>query len=70
MAGLEKRIESLEGRVGLDEDLEAREKRTEAMRAEILVKLARVIDQEGIVPRRRAALEDLQEFVERRRHGA
>jgi hypothetical protein len=41
MGGLEKRIEALEYRWGMDEDREARERRTEAKRTLVLAKLQR-----------------------------
>jgi hypothetical protein len=46
MGSIEKRIEALERRCGIDEDPEARERRPEARRADILGRLGRVIDQE------------------------
>jgi len=75
MGGLEKRIEALEYRWGMDEDREARERRTEAKRTLVLAKLQRVLDEEAWEnpdkpSLRRAALEDLQDSMERRRYGA
>ena len=53
---------------------EGRRKAIEAKRAELIARMERVMDQKGENPnepsRRRAALEDLQEFIERRRRGA
>jgi hypothetical protein len=46
MGSIERRIEALETRWGMDEDPEARERRTEARRAKIFARLQRVIDDE------------------------
>ncbi len=50
MGSVEKRIEALEGRLGTDhEDEQAKHKRIEEKRAEILERLQRVLEQEGKV---------------------
>jgi hypothetical protein len=75
MGSLERRIEALEGRWGLDEDPEAGQQRTEEKRQRVIAHVERILaqieDEERENPsaasRRRAALKDLQESVERRR---
>ncbi len=78
MGSIEKRIEALETRWGMDEDPEARERRTEALRQQMIARLdsimAKIEQEERENPdepsRRRRALKDLQEFQERRSRGA
>jgi hypothetical protein len=74
MGSVEKRIEVLEGRLGTNyEDEQAKRKRIEEKRAEILEKIQRVLEQEGkdndLHPRRLALLQELEEHVQRRRRG-
>jgi hypothetical protein len=78
MGSIKRRIEALEARWGMDEDREARERRTEARRELMIARLNRVMAQAGQeelenpseASRRRAALEEFQESIERRRRGA
>jgi hypothetical protein len=63
------RIRRLEQRRGMDEDPEVKAQRTEKERAEIRAKVERITACEGLDmdPRRRKALEDLNESFRRRR---
>jgi hypothetical protein len=75
MGSIERRISRLEELYGMDEDpdSEARDRRTEEIRAEILARLEHISAQadyeegEEMDPRRRRALEDFFESVRRRR---
>ncbi len=73
--GIERRIEALEVRFGMDENPEARERCAEERRELMIARLDRVMVQVGEEERenpsepsrRRAALREFQEFIERRR---
>ncbi len=71
MGSLNGRIRRLEERHGMSGDLQERTQRIEEMRADVMARLQRVIDQEEqgepIDPRRQAALEELEEAIRRRR---
>jgi hypothetical protein len=62
-------IKRLEQRRGMDEDPELKAQRTEKERAEIRARFERIIAREPLDmdPRRRKALEDLNESFKRRR---
>lgn len=78
MGSLNGRVRWLEERCGMGEDTEERGRATEERRAAMIARLDRVMEQveqeERENPsepsRRRAALEEFQEFIERRRLGA
>ena len=77
MVSVARRIEALEGRCVMDEGREAKQRRTEEKRELAIAHLTRVmgrVEQEELESpsepsRRRAALEELQERIERRRRG-
>jgi hypothetical protein len=78
VGSLNGRVRRLEERHGMGGDVEVRARATEERRAALATRLERVLEQveqeERENPsepsRRRAALKELQEFIERRRRGA
>ncbi len=72
MGSIDRRIEALEKLYGVDEGAEEKERRTEEMRAAMLTRLERAREQAEREetagdPRRRLALDELEEAIRKRR---